>query len=61
MIGAEPEWVQDSKDADFKQGERVFHDKFGYGVVKSVDGDKLEVIFETSGKKNVVGSLLERA
>ena len=47
--------------ADIKPCERVFHDKFGYGLIKSVDGDKPEIIFETAGKKNVVGSLLVRA
>ena len=61
VIDAEPEWVKASKEADFKQGERVFHDKFGYGVVKSVDGDKLEVIFEHGGRKKVVGSFLNKA
>ena len=61
MIDAKPEWLQASKDADFKLGERVFHDKFGYGLIKSVDGDKLAIIFETASKKNAVGSLLERA
>ena len=61
VIDAEPEWVKASKEADFKQGERVFHDKFGYGVVKSVDGDKLEVIFEHGGRKKVVGSFLDKA
>ena len=61
MIDAEPEWVKASKEANFKQGERVFHDKFGYGVVKSVDGDRLEVIFEHGGRKKVVGSFLDKA
>ncbi len=60
VIDAEPEWVKASKDAGFLQGERVFHDKFGYGVVKSVDGDKLEVIFEHGGRKKVVASFLEK-
>jgi DNA helicase-2/ATP-dependent DNA helicase PcrA len=35
-------------------GERVFHQKFGYGIVTAVEGDKLTVEFEKAGRKNVV-------
>ncbi len=35
-------------------GERVFHQKFGYGLVMAVEGDKLTVEFEKAGRKNVV-------
>jgi DNA helicase-2/ATP-dependent DNA helicase PcrA len=41
-------------------GERVFHQKFGYGKVREVDGDKLTVAFEKAGDKRVVASFVER-
>ena len=34
-------------------GSRVFHDKFGYGQVTTVDGDKLHIVFEVSGLKKI--------
>lgn len=46
--------------ATFKAGERVFHQKFGYGRVKEVDGNKLTVAFEKAGEKRVVESFVER-
>ncbi|MDD7970704.1 ATP-dependent helicase [Roseinatronobacter alkalisoli] len=38
----------------FEEGARVFHTKFGYGRVASVDGDKLFVEFEKSGPRHIV-------
>ena len=35
-------------------GDRVFHQKFGYGGVVAIEGDKLEVDFEKAGTKKVV-------
>ena len=35
-------------------GDRVFHQKFGYGVILSIEGDKLEIEFEKAGTKHVV-------
>ncbi len=35
-------------------GKRIFHQKFGYGKVLSVDGNKLEIAFEKSGIKTVI-------
>jgi DNA helicase-2/ATP-dependent DNA helicase PcrA len=45
----------------FDPGERVFHQKFGYGAVVAVEGDKLTVAFEKSGTKNVMASFVTRA
>ncbi|MEW6122995.1 MAG: UvrD-helicase domain-containing protein [Pseudomonadota bacterium] len=42
-------------------GERVFHQKFGYGHVADVDGNKLTVQFEKAGEKRVLESFVERA
>ena len=39
---------------------RVFHQKFGYGRVAQVDGNKLTVDFDKAGQKKVVDSFVER-
>ena len=36
------------------RGDRVFHQKFGYGTVDEVEGDKLDVAFDKAGAKKVV-------
>jgi len=38
----------------FTMGERVFHQKFGYGEIIGIEGDKLEIDFEKAGIKKVV-------
>jgi DNA helicase II / ATP-dependent DNA helicase PcrA len=42
-------------------GTRVFHQKFGYGVVVAVDDDKLDIDFEKAGSKRVLDRFVERA
>jgi DNA helicase-2/ATP-dependent DNA helicase PcrA len=41
-------------------GARVFHQKFGYGVVVAADDDRLDIDFETSGEKRVLDRFVER-
>ncbi len=41
-------------------GARVFHQKFGYGTVKGVDDDRLDVEFST-GMKRILDRFVERA
>ena len=41
-------------------GMRVFHQKFGYGRIAQVDGNKLTVDFDKAGQKKVVDSFVER-
>ncbi len=43
----------------FKIGQRVFHDKFGYGRVKAAEGTKLTVDFEKTGQKKVISTFLQ--
>ena len=45
----------------FRPGERVFHQKFGYGRVTEVEGNKLTVAFDKAGEKRVVDSFVSRA
>ncbi len=40
--------------SSFMVGDRVFHQKFGYGAVMDIEGDKLTVAFEKAGEKKVV-------
>lgn len=44
----------------YARGERVFHQKFGYGEITAVDGNKLTVDFDHSGPKRVLDSFVER-
>jgi DNA helicase II / ATP-dependent DNA helicase PcrA len=44
----------------FVVGERVFHQKFGYGLVVEIEGNKLTVDFEKAGTKKVVDSFVEK-
>jgi DNA helicase-2/ATP-dependent DNA helicase PcrA len=46
---------------DIAIGARVFHDKFGYGEVVGQDGNKLEIEFDTSGRKRVIDSFVDPA
>ena len=45
----------------FAAGQRVFHQKFGYGAVRAVDGDRLEIDFEKAGAKTVIHSFVQAA
>ena len=42
-------------------GERVFHEKFGYGAILGIEGDKLEVEFDKAGVKKVVARFISGA
>jgi len=35
-------------------GDRVFHQKFGYGEIIDIEGDKLDIEFDKAGTKKVV-------
>lgn len=44
--------------SSFTLGDRVFHQKFGYGAVTGIEGDKLEIDFEKAGSKKVVAKFV---
>jgi DNA helicase-2/ATP-dependent DNA helicase PcrA len=52
-------------DADavsaFTAGDRVFHQKFGYGTVMGIEGDKLDIEFDKAGAKKVVAKFVVAA
>ncbi len=44
---------------DLSVGTRVFHQKFGGGTIKGIEGNKLEVAFDHAGEKRVLDSFVE--
>ena len=52
--------VRSESGTVFSRGERVFHDKFGYGKIVHIDGHKLDIAFEKSGQKRVMDSFVEK-
>ncbi len=42
----------------FEVGERVFHQKFGYGNIQNIEGDKLQIEFDKAGNKKVVSKFI---
>ncbi|UUX99620.1 hypothetical protein LRS08_00050 [Sphingomonas sp. J315] len=43
---------------DLSLGMRVFHQKFGYGEIVEIEGNKLEIEFEAAGRKRVMDSFV---
>ena len=57
-------WEQPGRPAQteaFDIGQRVFHEKFGYGIVTSADDDRLDIDFEKAGQKRVLDRFVARA
>jgi DNA helicase II / ATP-dependent DNA helicase PcrA len=44
--------------SDVSLGLRVFHSKFGYGIIAEIEGNKLEIDFESAGRKRVMDSFV---
>ena len=53
--------VNAASNSKFSKGQRVFHQKFGYGKISAVEGQKLTVDFEHSGAKKVIDTFVEAA
>jgi len=47
--------------SDVAVGMRVFHEKFGYGTIQTIEGNKLEIAFEQAGPKRVLDSFVSIA
>ena len=47
--------------SDLSVGMRVFHQKFGYGAIAAIEGNKLEIDFESAGRKRVIDSFVSLA
>ncbi|HEY3777830.1 MAG TPA: UvrD-helicase domain-containing protein [Rhizomicrobium sp.] len=63
LIEAQAHVVQttDPHSAAYARGDRVFHQKFGYGRVSVVEGNKLTVDFDKAGAKRVIDQFVSRA
>ena len=48
-------------EGGYATGARVFHQKFGYGRVQAVEGNKLTVAFDKAGEKKVIDTFVSRA
>jgi DNA helicase-2/ATP-dependent DNA helicase PcrA len=46
---------------DLQSGQRIFHEKFGYGTVATIEDNKLEIDFEHGGRKRVLDSFVSIA
>jgi len=51
--------TDNNKDA-FQIGMRIFHMKFGYGAIQSIEDDKLTISFEKAGTKTVLSDYVEK-
>jgi len=62
LIEAQAYTVQtsDPSTTQYARGDRVFHQKFGYGRVSAVEGNKLTVTFDHSGEKKVIDTFVTR-
>ncbi|MBM3591161.1 MAG: DNA helicase II [Alphaproteobacteria bacterium] len=45
----------------YAPGDRVFHQKFGYGEVTGVDDDRLDIRFDKAGDKRLIDRFVEKA
>jgi DNA helicase-2/ATP-dependent DNA helicase PcrA len=46
---------------DLSVGQRIFHQKFGYGAIAEIEGNKLEIDFDQAGRKRVLDSFVSIA
>ncbi len=62
LIEAQAYTIQTSDPAasDYAKGDRIFHQKFGYGRVANVEGNKLTVDFDKAGEKKVIDTFVTR-
>lgn len=44
-----------------RAGDRIFHEKFGYGVIKNLEGDKLNIYFDKAGHKKLMADFVKKA
>lgn len=61
LAAAQEKKVRTGSGEELSRGDRIFHDKFGYGKIVHIDGHKLDIKFETSGMKRVMDSFVTKA
>jgi DNA helicase-2/ATP-dependent DNA helicase PcrA len=63
MIEVEP-WetpARPAREGALAVGDRVFHQKFGYGRITRVDDDKVDIAFDKAGDKRLLDRFVEKA
>jgi DNA helicase-2/ATP-dependent DNA helicase PcrA len=58
FIDVIPSRVESLPSGGFGEGERVFHQKFGYGTVRLAEGERLTIAFDKAGEKKVIASFV---
>ena len=59
-INLSKEYIDENNDNKFKLMERIFHQKFGYGKILDIDGDKVTIDFEKAGEKKLMLTFIEK-
>ena len=59
-INLSKEYINENNDNKFKLMERIFHQKFGYGKILEIDGDKVRIDFEKAGEKKLMLTFIEK-
>ena len=54
-------WQKEPAAGSLTVGTRIFHQKFGYGRIRSVEGSKLSIAFEKAGEKKVIDRFVQPA
>ena len=54
------DYTKQNKENKFKLMERIFHQKFGYGKILEIDGDKVTIDFEKAGEKKLMLTFIEK-
>lgn len=54
-----PSSAQPEPEGKFKKGQRIFHQKFGYGYILTISGNTLEISFDKAGKKKLLADFVE--
>jgi len=55
---AEPRRAQ---SCPYEIGQRIFHQKFGYGIITGMEGDRLTIEFEHTGTKRIMAGFVKAA
>ncbi len=58
FIDVTPTRIETIGSGAFQRGDRVFHQKFGYGSIASVEGERLNIRFDKAGDKKVIASFV---
>jgi DNA helicase-2/ATP-dependent DNA helicase PcrA len=58
FIDVTPTRIESLESGAFQRGDRVFHQKFGYGRITSVEGERLNIRFDQAGDKKVIASFV---